>query len=270
MGKICIKCKLEYDERFFDKGKNACKKCRKLQNEQRIKDREFSIKTCKRCGFTGIDEFTKGRGICKKCEKQLDINKIEKICTVCDFIGEYKLFVKGTNLCKKCKKENDNRYRQNHKNKIKEYKIKNKKRDNERNKNRLKNDHVYYLMHQCSHSVCLMLSKNNSSKNGKSSRRYFPFTKEELKLHIEKQFSNIENLDNNGKVWMNWNNRGMYVSESWDDNDSATWKWQLDHIIPHSKLPYSSMEEENFKKCWTLSNLRPYSAKQNLIDGNRR
>lgn len=30
------------------------------------------------------------------------------------------------------------------------------------------------------------------------------------------------------------------------------------------------MNEENFKKCWALSNLRPYSAKQNLLDGANR
>lgn len=29
------------------------------------------------------------------------------------------------------------------------------------------------------------------------------------------------------------------------------------------------MEDENFKKCWALSNLRPLSAKQNVLDGNR-
>jgi hypothetical protein len=29
------------------------------------------------------------------------------------------------------------------------------------------------------------------------------------------------------------------------------------------------MEDENFKKCWSLENLRPYSAKQNIIDGAR-
>lgn len=27
------------------------------------------------------------------------------------------------------------------------------------------------------------------------------------------------------------------------------------------------MKDEDFKKCWALSNLRPLCAKQNLIDG---
>jgi hypothetical protein len=30
------------------------------------------------------------------------------------------------------------------------------------------------------------------------------------------------------------------------------------------------MVDEEFKKCWALSNLRPLSAKQNILDGNRR
>ncbi len=69
---------------------------------------------------------------------------------------------------------------------------------------------------------------------------------------------------------MNWENQGIYNINTWDDNDSSTWTWQLDHIIPQSKLPYTSMEDENFQKCWALENLRPYSAKQNIKDGNRR
>jgi hypothetical protein len=69
---------------------------------------------------------------------------------------------------------------------------------------------------------------------------------------------------------MNWNNYGKYDSNSWDDDDSSTWTWQLDHIIPHSTFKYSSMEDEDFKKCWSLDNLRPLSSKQNLIDGINR
>lgn len=69
---------------------------------------------------------------------------------------------------------------------------------------------------------------------------------------------------------MNWNNQGTYNVQTWDSNDSTTWTWQLDHIIPQSDLPYISMEDNNFKKCWSLNNLRPLSAKQNLLDGATR
>ena len=44
----------------------------------------------------------------------------------------------------------------------------------------------------------------------------------------------------------------------------------LDHIIPRSDLLYTFMNEESFCKCWSLSNLRPLSAKQNIIEGPAR
>jgi hypothetical protein len=69
---------------------------------------------------------------------------------------------------------------------------------------------------------------------------------------------------------MNWENWGKYKPESWDDNNKTTWTWNIDHIIPHSDLPYKSPKDENFKKAWSLENLRPYSAKQNILDGTSR
>jgi hypothetical protein len=90
--------------------------------------------------------------------------------------------------------------------------------------------------------------------------RYLPYTIQDLKIHLEKQFDS----------WMNWTNWGKYIPKYWDDNDSSTWKWQVDHIEPRSTLVYSSVFDDNFKKCWALENLRPYSAKANLLDGVRR
>ena len=59
----------------------------------------------------------------------------------------------------------------------------------------------------------------------------------------------------------------QYVLES---NDYNTWTWQIDHIVPHSKFKYTSMGDKEFVDCWALSNLRPFSAKRNISDGNRR
>lgn len=69
---------------------------------------------------------------------------------------------------------------------------------------------------------------------------------------------------------MNWYNYGIYNKNIWDDNDKTTWRWQLDHIIPHSLFKYTSMEDNAFKQCWALTNLRPYSAKNNILDGAKR
>ena len=60
--------------------------------------------------------------------------------------------------------------------------------------------------------------------------------------HIESQF--IEG--------MNWNNRS---------------EWHIDHIIADCLFNYSSFKDEEFKKSWSLDNLRPLWAKDNLSKG---
>ncbi len=102
--------------------------------------------------------------------------------------------------------------------------------------------------------------KQTILKNGKSVTKFLPYTIVQLKDHLESQF----------KPWMSWENWGIYDPSTWDDNDSATWTWQLDHIIPHSKFKYSSMEDDEFRRCWALSNLRPLASKRNIMEGASR
>lgn len=40
-------------------------------------------------------------------------------------------------------------------------------------------------------------------------------------------------------------------------------------IYPQSLLQYTSMLEENFNKCWALSNLRPLEATINVKKSNK-
>ncbi len=101
------------------------------------------------------------------------------------------------------------------------------------------------------------LKLSDSSKNGESCLKYLPFNSNDIKIYLENQFES----------WMTWNNQGKYNPKTWKDEDPTTWTWQLDHIIPQSDLPYTSMEDDNFKKCWAFSNLRPLSSKQNQLDG---
>jgi len=109
-----------------------------------------------------------------------------------------------------------------------------------------KRNQFFFLRRNISIMISKQLKKNNSSKNNQSILKYLEYSIDELKAHLEKQF------DNN----MSWQNYGSY--------------WHVDHIIPQSTLPYSSMTDDNFKKCWALSNLRPLEAYQNIIDGARR
>ena len=69
---------------------------------------------------------------------------------------------------------------------------------------------------------------------------------------------------------MNDSNCGMYDPNTWDDNDCTTWRWQVDHIIPKCFFDFETEDDEIFKQCWSLSNLRALSAKQNIKEGNRR
>ena len=143
----------------------------------------------------------------------------------------------------------NNTYRKNNREKIREY---------ERNKKI--NDLNFKIKKIVSLSVFLSFKKRGLEKGGALVAKYLPYTIQELILSLESKF----------EWWMTWNNYGTYVSALWVDNDSSTWRWNIDHIIPHSFFNYQSMEDESFKKCWALENLRPYSAKQNIIDGNRR
>lgn len=127
-------------------------------------------------------------------------------------------------------------------------------------KNRNHNDLLFKIRRKVSSQVWHSIFKNGSSKNNKSILDFLPYSIEELKYHFETQFES----------WMNWDNYGRYVVKDWNDNVPSTWKWQIDHIIPHSQFKYTSMEDQEFKDCWALSNLRPYSSKQNLIDSNRK
>ena len=76
-------------------------------------------------------------------------------------------------------------------------------------------------------------------KNGIHWENIVGYTTKDLKEHIEKLFL----------PGMSWNNYG---------------KWHLDHIIPKSFFVYTSTDDVEFKYCWSLDNLQPLWAKDNI------
>lgn len=191
--------------------------------------------------------------------KQLNLNSInkktprftyktiEKCCKICNTIKSIDQFrkrfrnkrVSFESYCLNCEKQA------------------NKERLKLRAKILRKIDPNFYIRRSISFFIWKVLKSSSNSKNNKSCLTYINYTIEELKEHLENQFES----------WMTWKNYGAYRKDTWNDIDPSTWTWQIDHIIPQSTLPYSSMEDENFKKCWSLENLKPLSAKQNLLDG---
>lgn len=52
---------------------------------------------------------------------------------------------------------------------------------------------------------------------------------------------------------------------SWSNMD----EWHIDHIKPKSKFKFKSFRDESFLQCWSLINLRPLLAADNLKKSNK-
>jgi hypothetical protein len=103
---------------------------------------------------------------------------------------------------------------------------------------KIKSDPVFRIQRNVSKAVWQALKMNGSGKSHPTWKA-LPYTPQELKEHIEKQF----------EPWMTWENHG---------------EWHIDHIYPQSKLPYDSLVHPNFQKCWALENLQPLCAIKNI------
>ena len=88
------------------------------------------------------------------------------------------------------------------------------------------------------------LSGRNLSKNWAHIFDMLGYTVDDLKRHLESKF----------QPGMTWDNIGQ---------------WHIDHIRPDSWFNYSSIDDEEFKKCWALDNLQPLWAKENISKGNK-
>ena len=119
-------------------------------------------------------------------------------------------------------------------------------------------DFCFRLRKNVSRAVNHALKNFESNKAGQSVMKFLSYSVKDLRNHLEGLF----------EPWMTWDNWGNYDPQSWDDENTTTWTWHIDHIIPQSKLPYDSMEHSNFGECWALRNLRPLASKENIIRGS--
>lgn len=80
----------------------------------------------------------------------------------------------------------------------------------------------------------------NGEKRSRKWEFLLGFTVDQLKTHLEKQFT----------TEMSWDNYGSY--------------WHIDHKIPKSVFNYEKAEDIDFKRCWALKNLQPLEATINI------
>lgn len=89
------------------------------------------------------------------------------------------------------------------------------------------------------HNISLHIRRSlHGNKNSQRWESLVHYTLNDLKKHLEKQFSK----------GMSWENYG---------------KWEIDHIIPVSAFNFTSSKDLDFKRCWSLGNLRPLWKKDN-------
>lgn len=64
----------------------------------------------------------------------------------------------------------------------------------------------------------------------------------------------MASLEAKFKPGMSWGNHG---------------EWHIDHKRPIASYDFSSADDPAFKECWSLENLQPLWAKENLSKGAR-
>lgn len=105
---------------------------------------------------------------------------------------------------------------------------------NKRKKEKRDSDPMLRFSNAVSSNLYKSLKQNKACEHWEN---LVSFTFDELKCHLEKQFTEH----------MNWLNRGSY--------------WELDHIIPVNT--FNLQNENEFKICWSLANLRPLEKSAN-------
>jgi len=271
--KICRKCGDEKDvDKFYfitksQKYRNTCLVCEKEYQRKYYVENIDELSVKKRTYNHENSQF-----LSVKQKEYYDKNKVE----IAEYQKEYYLENKQDIVERQKEYHRENKdtrntyaklhYQENRETILetqKQYQQENRKAKtdyhNEYDRKRRKTDPAYRLRKNVSIAVYVGLKTEGFSKKGESILKYLPYSIDELKKHLEKQFES----------WMNWDNQGIHNAKIYDEANPKTWTWNIDHIIPQSKLPYTSMEDDNFKKCWALENLRPILSKTNLEKGNK-
>lgn len=218
------------------------------------------IKKCKDCNIIkGVNEFYFRKSCidgydskCKKCHnmrgrKNYENNK-EKISLQ---HKKYWRTKRGKEIAIKSKKK----HKELNPNYMNEY----RKKYNVKNREKLRE---YHKLHERKRRSTPKGKINNSMStgiyssliNGKHGRHWeglVDYTLQELIDHLENQFED----------WMNWDNYGR------PKNRERT--WSIDHILPISSFNFNGYEDEEFEKCWSLSNLRPLCFIENIKKFNK-
>lgn len=198
-------------------------------------------KTCIKCGaLKSIGEFAKNKeykdGHTNKCKECVNRTQRET--------WDIKKEEFSTKRKERRLKKLDH-YRQSESLRLKKWRDDNKEIINKKYRDYMKTYRANNIQIRISKCVSRAFKRGLIIKHSKNAIfNKLGYSLQDLMNHLEKKFVS----------GMSWENYG---------------KWHIDHIIPQSWLPYNSIEDENFSKCWSLSNLQPLWATDNISKGNR-
>lgn len=225
---MCSKCKvyLPYNEFYKDKYSpdGVCYSCKKCKGGKSTHEL-----VSERISF--IKNRNENGKKCIKCGNIFPLSSFRKS----------KCSIDGTEgKCKTCAKKYDEKSREKNRAKIQECSRNRKfnpeymKKKRQYEKNRRQN-----IKYRVSGNVSRGIRRSlKSDKNGRHWESLVGYTIIQLKDHLEKQFTE----------GMSWDNYG---------------EWHIDHIRPICSFNIEDYECDDFKKCWSLSNLQPLWAIEN-------
>jgi hypothetical protein len=233
-------------------------------------DKNIQAKVCNKCNITkNINLYTKNKRykdgkepICKDCNKEkYEKNKEKNAEAVKKWRVKNPDYMKVYGQSEKSKEYHKQYYKENseiYKDRKKAWRAKNPDKEketrakyNEENKEKLNEYHRkwkekkrstdinYKLQSNISRRIRYELNTLLKGKKVKRTTKYLGCSIEELKVFLEKKFTNGITWENYGSIW------------------------HIDHIIPCSSWNFTS--EFDSKCCWNYRNLQPMLASQNQI-----
>lgn len=88
-------------------------------------------------------------------------------------------------------------------------------------------------------------SLKGTGKGGRSWEAILGYSSDDLRAHLERQFAK----------GMSWDNYG---------------EWHVDHIVPVASFEFDSADHPDFAACWSLTNLQPLWARDNIAKRAKR
>ena len=271
--KKCIKCDIEYNLSFYEKGRNVCKSCRRTQyknnRNEHFKNVDYTdinkLKKCITCKVElNITSFSKTKtstdgynSKCKKCYSETRCKKQDKkiiivsdiknkICVECKQNKDISIFKISSisidgyyGLCNDCIPEKT-WTNEKQKESYKKYCKNNKEKLREKWKKAGQNINRR-IRDSLNHRISETLKSSKTNKNN-TTFTYVGCDKNYLKKWFEFIFE--EN--------MSWDNYG---------------EWHIDHVVPCSSFDFTNDEDK--KNCFSWKNLRPCWSKENITKGNK-